>query len=306
MKTFFIIIICIICTVFQPQSVRAQTALDGIMMAGGEICFGLIYDHGTWDKYWEGTLVRKNGNIGLFTRQAVVPMMTLGIIERINLIAELPYVSTKSDGGQLTGVSGMQDLSLALKGMLVEKTLGKGTLYVFPVVGFSTPVSNYLPDYMPYSIGLGAEQITARGIVQYKFDMGAYFRASASHLWRTYARAERDYYYNNGSYYSEWMDVPNAWFYQATAGMWMLKDALRVQVDYTVLRSTSGDDIRFWNPGQPTNKMEMDQVGAFAHYYFSKPAGLGIIGYYNVVTDGRNIGKSANVGGGITYQFKLY
>lgn len=291
---------------FGAVALRAQTATDALMMAKGDICFGLMYDHGAWDQYWEGDLLRTNGNIGTLTKRMVLPMVTLGVIDRVNLIAGVPYVKTSSDGGQLTGVDGMQDLSIAIKGEVLRVSLGKGKLHLFPVAEFSTPVSNYLPDYQPYSIGLGADQFTFRGIAMYEFDMGLFLRASAAHLWRTHARAERDYYYNNGSYYTEWMDVPNAWHYQAAAGIWLFDYKLRVQGEFTVLRCASGDDIRAWNPGQPTNKVDVDQVGGFAQYYFSKPRGLGIIGYYNAVIGGRNMGRFSNIGGGLTYQFKLY
>jgi hypothetical protein len=56
---------------------------------------------------------------------------------------------------------------------------------------------------------------------------------------------------------------------------------------------------------QPTNKMEVEQVSFFAHYYFKKGVkGLGVLGYYSQVIDGRNMGKSTTIGGGVTYQFK--
>ena len=86
--------------------------------------------------------------------------------------------------------------------------LGKGKLAVLASGGYSTPITNYLSDYRPYSIGNGANEWSARGIVQYKFDMGLYIRATGGHLFRGETRVERDYYYANGSYYTEWMDVP--------------------------------------------------------------------------------------------------
>jgi hypothetical protein len=188
----------------------------------------------------------------------------------------------------------------------MEKQIWKGKFYVLPVAEFSTPLANYLSDYQPYSLGLHTNQFMLRGILQYKLDMGLYLRGSVAHLWRTETKVERDYYYNNGSYYTEWMDVPNAWNYQGTLGIWLFNDALRVEGNYTVLRSTSGDDIRTWNAPQPTNKVNSDQIGGFAQYYVSKLPGLGIIAFYSTVLEGRNTGKMTNFGGGITYQFKIF
>lgn len=287
-------------------SLPAQTTTDAIMMAKREICFVAAYDHAEFDTYWEGKLERVNGNIGTFSRETVLGGFTYGIFDNLNLLVGLPYVSTKSTGGQLSGVSGLQDLSLGLKAELMDKQIWKGKLYLLPVAEFSTPVSNYLSDYQPYSLGLHTNQFLLRGIVQYKLDMGLYLRASAAHLWRTETKIERDYYYNNGSYYTQWMDVPNAWNYQGTLGIWLFNDALRVEGNYTVLRCTSGDDIRAWNAPQPTNKVEMVQVGGFAQYYISQVPGLGIIAFYNTTLEGRNAGEMTNFGGGITYQFKLF
>jgi hypothetical protein len=74
------------------------------------------------------------------------------------------------------------------------------------------------------------------------------------------------------------------------------------------LRSTSGDDIRIYNSPQPTNQVEVDQVGFFAQYYFKniKPIhGFGLIASYSRMIHGRNMGQFQNYGFGITYQFKI-
>jgi hypothetical protein len=299
-STFSAFLVCI-----GAVALYAQTPTDAIMMRKGDICFGLFYDHGSWDEYWEGDRLISNGNVGTLTRTSILPAFAFGLFERVNLIAGLPYIKTKSDGGQLAGVDGMQDLSIALKGNLVEKQLGKGTLYFLTTGEFSTPVADYLSDYAPYSLGLHTNQIALRGILQYKWDMGLYLRGSAAHLWRTYSKVERDYYYNNGSYYSEWMDVPNALHFDAVAGIWLLDDALQIEGNFTMLNCPDGDDIRAWNPGQPTNKVEVSQVGGHVRYYLPKPAGLSVVVSYSTILDGRNMGKFTNIGGGITYQFTL-
>ena len=89
-----------------PDEVLAQTPSDGLMMDRGQICFAALYTHDTWDEYWEGTLKRTNGNIGTLTRQTVMPMFALGLTDRLNVIASLPWVRTQASGGQMRGVSG--------------------------------------------------------------------------------------------------------------------------------------------------------------------------------------------------------
>ncbi len=287
---------------------RAQTPTDAIMMKQRESCIAVIYDHGRWDHYWEGTTLRNNETVSTLNRTMIMPMIAIGIHDKINLIVSTPYVKTKSsepNGGRFAGAEGFQDIGLAIKAELFKHQIGKGKLAVLSTVGFSTPMSNYLSDYRPYSIGFGAYEWSFRGILQYELDNGVYFRSSLAHLWRGQTEAERDYYYNNGSYYTALMDVPNAWNYQAVAGTWLLNYSLKLEASYTAIKSTSGDDIRKYNAGQPTNKVQSDLLGISAQYYFSKLKGLGLLARFSQVIHGRNTGKFTTLRGGITYQFKL-
>ena len=291
---------------FGANSLLAQTPSDELLMKKYELCVAVMYDHGEWNQYWEGTYLRGNENIGTLTRTTATPMVAAGITDKLNLIVATPYVQTKSSGGQMAGAKGFQDISLALKYEILKKKLWKGNLALLGTVAFATPMTNYLSDYMPYSIGLGTNEFTLRGIVHYQLDKGMYVRAAGAYLWRGQTQAERDYYYNNGSYYTTYMDVPNAWNYNATLGTWLFDYKLRVEASYVALKSVSGDDIRAYNMPQPTNKMQMEQVGFFAQYYFKKAVkGLGVLAYYSQVIDGRNMGKSTNIGAGATYQFKV-
>ncbi len=286
---------------------RAQTPSDAVMMRQWEVCIALLYEHSSFEEYWEGTNLRTNGTIATVNRRMVAPMIAIGIFDRLNLLVGVPFVQTESsepNGGYFAGAEGFQDLSLALKGQILDKQLGRGRLAFLTTAAYGTPVSNYLADYRPYSIGNGTGEFTLRGILEYKLDNGLYARGAVAHLWRGQTKAERDYYYNNGSYYTAYMDVPSAWNFHAVAGVWMFDNSLRLEASYQGLRSTSGDDIRPYNAPQPTNRVHFDQLGAFAQYYFKKPGGLGLLGYYAYTIGGRNAGKSSHLGAGITYVFR--
>lgn len=285
---------------------HAQTPLDGLMMPKGEICIALQYDQGTWDRYWEGSTIRVNQNIGTFTRQMGLPMLVGGITDKVNVILSLPYVKTAASGGQLTGVQGIQDLGLSVKALLLEKSIGKGKLTGFSNLSFSTPASNYLADYMPFSLGFGANELGIRAIGKYELDKGPYFRASYAYLNRGTAQAERDYYYSNGSFYTATMDVPDAFQGQLTLGSWLFNHKLRVEASLTTIRSASGDDIRTYCMPLPTNKVDFDRIEGFAQYYFKSNGGLGLIATYQQVISGRNMGQFSGYGLGITYQFKTF
>ena len=287
---------------------QAQTPSDAMMMRQRESCFALTYERGSFDEYWEGKLLRTNETIADVSRTVVMPMVAIGILDKLNFYIAVPYVKTEStepNGGKLRGAKGFQDLNLALKYEIMNKELGKGKLAVLAAGGFATPITNYLSDYRPYSIGNGTNEWSLRGIVQYKLDMGLYARIAGAHLFRGQTKAERDYYYNNGSYYTPWMDVPSAWEYNGVIGMWFLDNTLKLEASYYSLKSTSGDDIRFYNAAQPTNKVNFDQVGVSVQYYIKPVKGLGVLAYYNQVIEGRNMPKLAAFGFGGTYQFKI-
>jgi hypothetical protein len=236
-----------------------------------------------------------------------MPMIVGGITDKVNVILSLPYVKTAASAGQLTGVQGIQDLGISVKALLLEKSLGKGKLTGFSNLSFSAPASNYLSDYMPFSLGFGANELGIRAIGKYELDKGPYFRASYSYLHRGVTEAERDFYYADQAYYTSKMDVPNAFLGQVTLGSWMLKKRLRVEASLTAINSTSGDDIRDYSMPQPTNKVDFDRVEGFAQYYFnSNGRGFGLIASYQQAISGRNMGQFSGYGLGITYQFKAF
>lgn len=299
-----VLLVCLCLSVL----LRAQTPSDAAMMKQGEICIAMMYENSWFDHYWEGTYLRTNGTIATVKRNMVMPMAAVGIFDKLNLLVSVPYIQTEStepNGGHFKGAKGIQDLGLALKAELVRKQLGAGRLFFLTTAGFSTPISNYLSDYRPYSIGFGAPEVSFRGILQYQLDNGIYARGALAYLWRGQTEAEREYYYNNGSYYTPWMDVPSAWNYNAVAGILLFNNTLKLEANYMGLASTSGDDIRPYNAAQPTNKVNADQVGLTAQYYFKKPKGLGLWAYGSQVVNGRNTGKSTQIGGAVTYQFRF-
>ncbi len=293
---------------FTAVHVQGQTPTDALMMPSKDICILLGYDAGQFDQYWEGDLLRKNETIATVHRTTILPMAAIGIFDDLNVYVGLPHVKTKSsepNGGKFQGAKGFQDIMFALKYRALEKTLGPGNLSLFTTLGYSTPATNYLSDYMPYSLGFGAPELSLRGIAKYQLNNGIYVRGMVAHLWRGYTEAERDYYYNNGSYYTALMDVPNAWNFEAVIGKWFLDNKLKFELNYTGLQSTSGDNIRAYNAAQPTNKVKFDRIGVAVQYYFPFIKGLGVLAYHSRVVNGLNTAKFSNTGAGLTYQFNF-
>lgn len=296
----------VLCLLLQPSN--AQTPTDAIMMEKRMTCIAVGYEHSQFDHYWEGTKLRENGTIATVKRDAVSPMLAIGLLNKLNLLVGTSWVKTHStvpNGGFFDGAQGFNDLVLDVKGEILKRKMGPGTLSLLANAGFSTPITNYLSDYRPYSIGFGATEYSLRGIAQYRLDNGIYFRGAVAYLDRTQTKAERDYYYNNGSYYTPWMDVPSAWNYNGVIGIWMFGNQLKAELNYMGLHSTSGDDIRPYYKAQPTNKVIADQVGASVQYFPKNTKGLGGVVYYSQTISGRNMGKSSQIGVGLNYVIKI-
>jgi hypothetical protein len=100
---------------------KAQTDIDAAMMAKNNFCVGGMYSHSNWKNYWEGTLKRENLNIGKYSSNMFAVMGNYGITDRLNVLFGLPFIKNNVSAGTLHSDEGIQDLSLWLKWMPVEK-----------------------------------------------------------------------------------------------------------------------------------------------------------------------------------------
>jgi hypothetical protein len=274
-------------------------------MNKGEICLALNISEDKWDHYWEGTLYFHNQNIGTFTRQVISPMIGFGITKDLNLFAELPYVSTFASGGQMNGDQGIQDFNIGLKYHLVDLNSPSINFRGLLSANYTHPASNYLSDYLPFSLGLGAQSMSLRTILfasaleERIFARGNF---SYSHVGNT--EIERFFYYADGAYYSNIMDVPSRYGYEVTLGSRLFNKKLHLEAGIANQTSLTGDDIRRYNAPQPTNKMDMTNLNARIRI-FPVPSSSIILGYTQVI-NGRNVGKSTIYSLMLTHQFGLF
>jgi hypothetical protein len=135
---------------------------DGWTMRKGELCLVTDYMQSSFTEYWEGKRLRENLNLGKFTSKVIMPMIGYGITDKLTAFAGVPHIDNSSDAGTMTGQKGWQDLSLHLKYLLLNKNAGKWDYKLFATGGVSFPISDYPPDFLPYSIGLGTTNIDTR------------------------------------------------------------------------------------------------------------------------------------------------
>ena len=178
-------------------SASAQTPNDALMMGKGQICIALPYAQESWTNYWEADLKRSNANLGKVSTKAIMPQFALGLFDNLNILGGVNYISTAASQGTLRGHSGLQDVSILLKYKPLSIKLNEHELAGFIVAGFSTPISNYYPDYMPLAIGAGTTNGSIRGILNFKTKSGIYATLNSGYTSRSNITLDRTFYYTN-------------------------------------------------------------------------------------------------------------
>lgn len=294
MKKIFILL-CLIGMMGQQS--LAQMPHDGIYMSKKIACGALIYGSSSWTEYWENQLFRENQNIGRLTSESVTAMMAYGITKKLNVIAVVPYVRTNASKGNLLGQKGFQDASIWIK----AKGYSSHGLTLHGVVGASMPMSNYVPDFMPMSIGIGSKALVARGILTYDLPKNLYLNSSIAYQMRSRVDADRDAYLAGDKLlYTREVAVPDA--FDAAIRFGYLKKDNQLEVFAEHFSCVGGDHIRRNDMPFMTNDMTMTSVGVYGKY---QPKQLGINGRVSYVVDGQNVGQSLSVSVGLLYIIKL-
>lgn len=306
-KIYFRLAIISLLFIFSvSRKAHSQTPTDLDFVPGKNLCPAINYSYSSWEKYWQGENLVENGNLGRVTTQKVTVGFNLGILDRLNFIAMLPYVMTNPSQGTLNSQSGIQDISLNLKAEYANLKLGPGKLKIVGVAGFSTPVTHYLIDFTPLSLGSGTTNLNYRQMLAYRIEKGFYVQAKANYTYRSnVSDIHRDYYYDDGnSFYGNEVHVYDVFDWTAVLGF--NNQRFKAEAFYSSYNTLGGTDIRTWDAGFPTNNVEAGSLGANFEYYFSKPHGLQVTGGVGYTVSGRNSGKPVFANIGIDYYFPLW
>jgi hypothetical protein len=280
------------------SALRAQTDEDAIMMAKNNFCVGATYSHSSWDHYWEGTFKRNNQNLGTVSTQMIGLMGTYGVSKKLNILVNAPYVMTHATAGTLHGMHGVQDLSLWIKWLAVEQNIGNGVLSLYALGGGSVPLTNYIADYLPLSIGLHSKTLSGRIMADYQ--SGNFFvTASGTYTYRDNIKIDRTSYYTTEIHYTNEVDMPNMTSFNFRIGYrserWIIEAVL---ANMTTL---GGFDIRKNDMPFPSNKMNATMGGAHFKYNFKAVTGLSLTGGGNYTLAGRNVGQATAFDIGVFY-----
>ncbi|MGC4035136.1 MAG: hypothetical protein QM764_04180 [Chitinophagaceae bacterium] len=281
-----------------PLIAMAQTDIDAIMMEKNAFCVGPSYTYSSWKNYWEGTLKRENLNLGNVSTQMYGLMGTYGITKRLNVLFMAPYVQTKASAGTLHSQKGIQDLSLFVKYVPYRKKIGDGIFTVFAIGGFSTPLSNYVADYLPLSIGLHSTNLMGRAMADYQ--MGNFFATlSGTYVYRNNIKIDRTSYYTTEEHDTRDVEMPDVATFNFRAGLRTYH--LIAEAVVNKMKTLGGFDITRNNMPFPSNRMNAITAGVNFKYTPAFAPKLSIVAGGNYVLKGRNVGQAYTIDGAIFY-----
>ncbi len=285
------------------SSAAAQTIDDGLMMPRGTLSAGVLYTHDSWDQYWEGTLKRKNGNIGTLTQQSLTWIGGYGVTDRLSLMAAVPYVWTHASQGVLHDLSGIQDLTFAAKYRLLATAPAKhGTFSAFAVGTAALPVGDYTPDFFPLSIGTGGGRASGRLTLSFQSTSAWFVNASSAYTWCSNVRLNRNAYYTDGQLYlTNEVAMPNVLEHTVSAGV--NRGRWRIPLSLVQQRTLGGGDIRRQDMPFVSNRMDFTKLGSGVMYALAKNLSIQVSAAH--VLSGRNVGQSTIFTSGLVYAHHL-
>lgn len=283
---------------FGAVPLHAQTIDDGVLLAKKSLCAGVVYGHDNWTEYWEGTLKRTNGNVGEVTTKSVAFMAAYGLTGRLNVIASLPFVSTHASGGTLHGQKGLQDLTVAAKFRAFSAADDRVRAYV--VGSYAVPVSDYVPDLFPLSLGMASQRLSGRATLSVRAGQGFFAGATGAYTWRDNVTLDRPAYFTDGQLFlTDQVHMPNTFDYAVNVGYG--RGRLTVPVTYTQQITLGGGDIRRQDAPFISNRMNFKKLDAMVMYHLPRLTGLAVRVQAARVIDGRNVGQSTAVMAGLMY-----
>lgn len=281
----------------RPSGLMAQTDEDAIMMSKSNFCIGGVYGYSSWKNYWEGTFKRNNANLGTVSTKMFGLMGTYGISGKLNVVVNAPYVETNASAGVLHGMKGIQDLSVWLKWLALEMH-GTGTFSIYALGGASIPLTNYIADYLPLSIGLQSKTLSGRLIADYQ--QGNFFAtASGTYTWRSNITVDETSYYTTGIHNTNQVQMPDFWSVNFRTGY--RSDRLIAEATVSKMTTIGGFDIRKNAMPFPSVQMNSTMIGADFKYTFKAVKGLSLVGGGNTTVAGRNVGQATGLDIGVFY-----
>jgi len=141
----------------------------------------------------------------------------------------------------------------------------------------------------------------ARLMLDYYYNSKWFATASATYVYRSNIKIDRNSYYTDELILSNEVQMPNAATFNVRAGyrtQWWIAEA--VFNNWTTL---GGFDMTRNNMPFPSNRMNATALGINLKYVLKKVPQLSLTGGANQIIAGRNMGQSLTANGGVFYVF---
>jgi hypothetical protein len=202
----------------------------------------------------------------------------------------------------LSGQKGFQDLTVGLKYRVAGfgGPRGEEPLRVMAAASFGLPMTDYVPDLLPLSIGLASKRLSGRMTLNYKARQGWFGTATAAYTWRSNVTLDRPAYFTDGQLFlTDQVDMPNVLDYAFGAGY--SSRGLYVPVTYSRLDTRGGGDIRRQDMPFVSNRMIASRLDAMVMVHVPGLERLAVRLDARRILSGRNVGQSTAWGLGLTY-----
>ncbi len=279
-----------------PFFIQAQSLTDGIFMPKNNFCGGVMVAQDQFKDYWEGTTKRQNLNMGTMTMKSVGIMANYGISDKLNIIASLPYVYTQASAGTMSGMSGIQDLTVGLK----YKVLKVKDLSANIIVGGSIPTTDYIAAF-PLAIGNQSKTLFGRTMLHYLNANGLTVTAQGTYTMRSNIKIDATNYYTDKNIFSNEVAMPNVANISLRAGYYSHRIEAEAYIEHNA--TLGGFDIRRNDMMFPSNKMIATRVGITAFYRIKPLHDLQVVANYAYTLNGRNVGQTTSVALGLMMAF---
>jgi hypothetical protein len=275
---------------------KAQSLNDGIYMPKRNFCGGITLMQDQFENYWEGTTKRKNANMGTMSMKGIGIMSNYGIMDNLNIIASLPYLQTKASAGVMSGISGLQDLTLGLK----YKVLKIKDLSANIIIGGTIPTNDYVAAY-PMAIGTQSKTAFGRLMLHYLNEKGWTATAHGTYNLRSNITIDATNYYTDKNIFSNEVAMPNTTNLTLRGGYYTYRIAAEMFIENN--NTLGGFDIRRNDMMFPSNKMKSTRIGFTGFYRVKSLHDLQIVINVAQTLSGRNVGETTSMALGFMVAF---
>ena len=189
MKRFITPFFCLLIVLTLPGRVFAQQLISGFRQGQGHSSVFLTYTHERYNEFYLGetkTAIEMAGQDRVVVESANL-YAAYGLTDKLDIIATLPYISSKSrrlSDNQNILERNLQNATVALAYQALQKQSEAGLFSVTGGLALSTPLSRYRTNIIN-AIGNRATQLDPSLLLQYKFTNGLFVNGQGGYSLRS-------------------------------------------------------------------------------------------------------------------------